>query len=175
LQVKGMGTSRGTREVTDSIEKGKVFFEQFFPLPNPETPAVLEGHVYPQQKWEFQNITDEQTHCAIQKMKPYKATKKGSIPNCVFVKVREALVPFIALLFQATHLLKYYPQEWAITEMLVLKKPGKTDYTLLGAWRPIVLSDGLARLLNSCHTEDMVSMCEALYILPNNHFRAQPG
>ena len=105
-------------------------------------------------------------------MKPYKATKKGSIPNCIFVKVREALVLFIAPLFQATHSLKYYPQEWAITETLVLKKPGKTDYILPGAWRPIVLSDRLARLLNSCHTEDMVSMCKVLHILSNNHFRA---
>jgi len=25
-------------------------------------------------------------------------------------------------------MLKYYPQEWALTEMLILKKPEKLDY-----------------------------------------------
>ena len=40
---------------------------------------------------------------------------------------------------------------------------------------PIVLSDGMARLLNSCHTSDMVSMCETHKVLPPNHYGARPG
>jgi Reverse transcriptase (RNA-dependent DNA polymerase) len=60
-------------------------------------------------------------------------------------------------------------------ETLVLKKPGKLDYTSPNAWRPIVLSDGLARLLNSCQAEDIITMCEKHNILPANHFGARPG
>jgi len=71
--------------------------------------------------------------------------------------------------------LKYYPKEWALTETLVLKKPGKPDYMTPSAWRPIILSDGMARLLNSCQTEDIVMMCEEHNILPANHFGAHPG
>ena len=63
-------------------------------------------------------------------------------------------------------MLKYYPQEWALTEMLILKKPGKLDYTSLAAWCPIVLSDGIAHLLNSCQTDDIVTMCKKHDILP---------
>jgi hypothetical protein len=71
--------------------------------------------------------------------------------------------------------LKYHPQEWSLTEMLILKKPGKPDYTIPSAWRPIVISDGLARLLNSCQAEEMVTMCEKHNILLANHFGARPG
>jgi hypothetical protein len=39
----------------------------------------------------------------------------------------------------------------------------------------VVLSDGHARLLNKCKTEDLVSNCEHLGILPHNHFGGRPG
>ena len=108
-------------------------------------------------------------------MKPYKASKKGSIPNSVLIHAREELIPFLSPLFCATNTLRYYPQEWACTETLILKKPGKLDYTSPSAWRLIVLSDGMARLLNSCQAEDMTMMCEKYNILPTNHFGARPG
>jgi Reverse transcriptase (RNA-dependent DNA polymerase) len=60
-------------------------------------------------------------------------------------------------------------------ETLVLKKPGKPDYSSPTAWCPIVLSDGMAQLLNSCQTDDIVTMCKKHNILPANHFGARPG
>jgi hypothetical protein len=108
-------------------------------------------------------------------MKLYKATRSGTIPNSVLIHAREDLVLHLGPLFQATNTLTYYPQEWALTEMLILKKPGKPDYTSPSAWCPIVLSDGMARLLNSYQMEDIVTMCEKYDILPANHFGARPG
>ena len=43
------------------------------------------------------------------------------------------------------------------------------------AWHPIVLSDSMARLLNSCQAEDMTTMCERYNILPANHFGVRLG
>src|SRR5882757_3402188 len=108
-------------------------------------------------------------------MKPYKATKSGTVLNLVLIHAREELVPHLGPLFRATNTLQYYPQEWATTEMLVLKKPGKPDYSSPTAWCPIVLSDRMARLLNSCQTDDIVTMCEKHNILTANHFGARPG
>ena len=108
-------------------------------------------------------------------MKPYKASKKDTVPNSVLIHAREDLVPHLGPLFRATNMLEYYPQEWAHTEMLVMKKPGKPDYMTPSAWRPIVLSDGMAHLLNSCQTEEIITMCETHNILPANHFGARPG
>jgi len=62
-----------------------------------------------------------------------------------------------------------------VTKTLVLKKPGKADYTSPNAWRPIVLSNGYAQLLNGCKAEDLVLMCENTGILPPNHFGGRPG
>jgi len=108
-------------------------------------------------------------------MKPYKASKKDMVPNSVFIHAREDLVPHLGPLFRATNTLEYYPQEWASTETLIMKKPRKPDYTVPSAWCPIVLSDGMAHLLNSCQMEEIVTMCETHNILPANHFGARPG
>ena len=71
--------------------------------------------------------------------------------------------------------MKLYPNDWKLTETPVLQKPGKPDYTLAAAWRPIMLSNGMPRLLNRCKTEDLVLMCEKMGILPPNHFSGRPG
>ena len=175
LQVKDPITKQVMREAADNKSKGQLFYDTFFPPPNPNTTAVPDNFHYPAPRWTFMNITDEQIHRAIKKMKPYKATRSGTVPNSVFINAREELVPHLGPLFRATNMLQYYPQEWATTETLVLKKPGKPDYSSPSAWRPIVLSDGMARLLNSCQTDDIVTMCEKYNILPANHFGARPG
>lgn len=116
-----------------------------------------------------------QISMAISKLKPYKASKSNSVPNSIFTHTIDVLVPHLGPHFHATHSLEFYPQEWATTETLILKKPGKPDYTTPSAWRPIVLSDSMARLLNSCQTSTMVTMCKTLNILPLDHYGARPG
>ena len=82
---------------------------------------------------------------------------------------------YLGPIYRATDTLKVYPEDWKVTEMPILRKPGKPDYTSTGAWRPIVLTNGYARLLNSCKTEDLVIMCEKNGVLPMNHFGGRPG
>ena len=175
IQIKDPRTNRVIREAKDNESKGRLFHETFFPPPNPNTPPVPQNFQYPTPRWAFTNITNEQILAAIGKLKPYKASKNNTVPNSVFTHAREVLVPYLGPLYRATHSLNYYPQEWATTEMLILKKPGKPDYTSPSAWRPIVLSDGIARLLNSCQTNTIVVMCENLNILPEDHYGARPG
>jgi len=121
------------------------------------------------------DITDNQIHRAIKKLKPYKASRKEMIPNSVLIHTREDIVSYLGPLFCTTNSLKYYPQEWALTKTLILKKPSKPDYTSPAAWQPIVLSDGLAHLLNSCQAEDIVTMCKKYDILTTNHFGTRLG
>ena len=128
-----------------------------------------------QVKWEYTPTTDEQIQRAIKQMKPWKVTQLGTIPNAVFIHARDILVLVLGPIFRATDSLKIYPEDWKLTEMPILRKPGKPDYTSIGAWRPMVLSNGYTRLLNSCKMEDLVIMCEKTRILPSNHFRGRPG
>ncbi|KAF8875638.1 hypothetical protein BD779DRAFT_1380705, partial [Infundibulicybe gibba] len=153
----------------DNEGKSKMFFEAFFPKKS-GTENDYDRYQYPQPKWRFEPITDEQIHRAIDKMKMYKATQPGTIPNCVFKKCKDILVPHLGPIFRATDRLKVYPTHWKLTETPILRKPGKSNYALPNSWRPIALSNGCARLLNACKTEDIVNRCEALNILPKNHF-----
>jgi ribonuclease HI/exonuclease III len=173
LQTKDQATGL-TRQVVDNEAKCEIFREAFFPR-KPATTTVPEAARYPAPAWQFRPPNDDQITRAIQRMKPHKATKLGTVPNAVFLNNSEELVPHLGPIFRATFNLKVYPEHWAATQTLVLKKPGKPDYTLPNAWRPIVLSDGYARLLNSCLTEDVVMMCEKREILPANHFGGRPG
>ena len=95
------------------------------------------------------------------------------VPNSVLICAREDPFPYLGLLFLATNSPEYYLQEWALTETLILKKPGKPDYTSPSAWRLGVLSDGMAHLLNSCKAEGIV--CKKHNLLSANHFGARPG
>jgi ribonuclease HI/exonuclease III len=174
LQVKDPITKRVTQEARTNEEKGRLLYQTFFPR-RTAPPAPVPEEPYPQAKWEYVPTTDEQIHRAIKRMKPWKATRTETVPNAVFVYARELLVPFLGPIFRATDMLKLYPDDWKLTETPILKKPGKADYTAAGAWRPIVLSNGLARLLNGCKTEDLVLMCEKSGILPQNHFGGRPG
>ena len=82
---------------------------------------------------------------------------------------------YLGLIFRATDTLKMYPEDWKVTKMPILKKPGKPDYMSTGAWRPIILTNRYVRLLNSYKTEDLVIMCKKTGILPMNHFGGRPG
>ena len=174
LQVTDPVTKRIMREATTNEEKGKLLFKKFFP-PKPATSSVPENAWYPRPRWIFQNITDKQILHTIQKLKPYKATWRGRALNSVIINTKESMIPILGPLFCATNTIKYYLADWAKTQTLVLKKPGKPDYTTPGAWLPIVLSNCFARLLNSFQTEDIVTMCEHFNILPANHFGVRPG
>ena len=75
--------------------------------------------------------------------------------NVVFKNTADLIVPHLGPIFRATFKLQKYLRHWANTETLMLRKPGKRDYTTPGAWRPIVLSDRYARLLNTCINEEV--------------------
>ncbi|KAF8232585.1 hypothetical protein L208DRAFT_1271520 [Tricholoma matsutake] len=98
LQVKDLVTKRVVREAADNSGKGQLFYETFFPPPNPAPAAVLHDYQYPPQQWTFMNVTDKQSiiHQVIKKMKPYKATRSGTVSNLVLIHAREELVPHLA-------------------------------------------------------------------------------
>ncbi|KAF8975730.1 hypothetical protein BDQ17DRAFT_1239341 [Cyathus striatus] len=85
--------------------------------------------MYPAPAWEFVNFTDEQIRQAIGQVNPTKATHPDFIPNVVIKECGNLFLPYLDPLFQATVSLQHFPANWACTETLVLRKPGKTDYS----------------------------------------------
>jgi hypothetical protein len=174
IQIREEGTRRVTKEATSNDDKARIFYKAFFPA-KPLVSTVPAGYEYPDPKWEHAPITDEQIGAAIQALKPRKASKIDSVTNDVLINTRELIIPHIGPLFRATDTLKWYPQRWKVMQTPIIKKPGKADYTVPGAWRPVVLSDGFARLLNRCKTEYLMDNCERMGVLQSNHFGGRPG
>jgi len=58
---------------------------------------------------------------------------------------------------------------------MVLRKPGKPDYTLLNVHQPIALLNTMSKFLLVCIVEDLVHMTEVHGLLPDNHFGCRPG
>ncbi|KAJ3749320.1 hypothetical protein DFH05DRAFT_1370111, partial [Lentinula detonsa] len=150
-------------------EKAHAFTAAFYPAAPGES-LVPEGVEYPSAAWTFKPPQDHQIMNAILRMKPYKATRPGTISNVFFRQTREWLVPHLGPLYRATFTLGYYPDDWSRTETVVLRKSGKSDYHQPGAYRPIVLSNGHGRLLNSVVAEEVVKQAEINRLLPTAQF-----
>ena len=174
LRVRETGTRRVQEEAVSNAAKARMFYKLFFP-PKPLVSSVPIDFTYPEPKWKHETVSDDQIADAIHKLKPKKASKPGSVPNAVLINAGELLAPHLGPLFRATDTLKWYPQQWKVTQTPVIKKPGKADYTVPGAWRPVVLSDGFARLLNRCKTNYLMDKCEQHGVLQKFHFGGRPG
>ncbi|KAA1478292.1 hypothetical protein DENSPDRAFT_748331, partial [Dentipellis sp. KUC8613] len=81
------------------------------------------------------------------KLSPYKAAGDDGIPNAVYKECSDDLVPYLGPLYRATFALNLYPSEWKDSTTVVLRKPGKSDYSLPGAYRPIALIRTISKIL----------------------------
>ena len=64
------------------------------------------------------------------------------------------------------------PDQWWHAKIIPLKKPGKENYTVAKAWRPISLLAMLGKILESVVVERISHMVETYGLLPTNHFGA---
>ncbi|KAE9384488.1 hypothetical protein BT96DRAFT_741871, partial [Gymnopus androsaceus JB14] len=145
------------------------FKTAFFPAA-PPNPLVPEGTIYPPEAWKFLPPADHQVIRAFKRMKPYKATRSDSLPNVLFKECAELIAPRFGPLLRATFTLSYYPNDWSTNETFVARKPGKSNYQLPGAWRPLVLSSCWGRSSNSVVSEITVKGAELHGLLPQMQF-----
>ena len=116
--------SQETMEVAVSNDdKARMLYQLFFPG-KPLASSVPTDYEYPEPKWEYAPVTNALIHKAIQSLRPFKASKPGSIPNSILINAADMLVPHIGPIFRATDELQWYPQHWKVTQTPVIRKPG---------------------------------------------------
>ncbi|RFU33141.1 hypothetical protein B7463_g3176, partial [Scytalidium lignicola] len=106
--------------------KCEAFRETLFPKP-PEWPKITE--------WE---VTE-----ALRYVPPDKAPGEDDIPNRVLKTVAEELAPTLTELFNASLRLGYCLEHFRKSVTVILRKPGKPDYSSPKAYRPIALMNTL--------------------------------
>ena len=172
LKVKHADGSIAT--VKKNKDKAKALYNSFF-FPPPQDDGIDPDYQYPPPCAAFDNITDQQIHRAIKRLKPHKGTGPDRHSNSLYIHCRKLLVPHLGPYYRATFNLKYYPKEWKTSTTAVLCKPGKPDYSLPKAFRPITLLNSIAKILSSIVSEDLVHLAETHHLLPDNHFGGCSG
>ncbi|KAG2335807.1 hypothetical protein BDR05DRAFT_844096, partial [Suillus weaverae] len=120
----------------------------FFPPP-PANNTIPEDYEYPDPIVPFKKITEEHIEDAIRNTSPYKAPGPDSICNIVFKWNAETLAPYLHHLFNAVFTLCTYYEPWREFTTVVLQKPGKADYTIPKAYRPIALINTTCKILTA--------------------------
>lgn len=162
------------RTTQDNAHKSELLYNVFF-KPPPENDFVEPNYEYPNPVCEFTLTTDPQIHRAIEKLAPFKAPGLNGVSNVVFKKCADLLVPQMGPIFRATFTLGVYPTEWKCSSTIVLRKPGRPDYSVPKAYRLITLLDTMAKILSSCVADNLTYIAEQHNLLPSTHFGGRPG
>ena len=154
-------------------DKSKVFTKSLFPSP-PMHSSVPQGFIYPNPTDNWTPITKEILSKAIAKLSPYKAPGPDGIANIVFQRCPH-LQQYLLSLFNAVFTLRTYYGPWRESTTVILRKPGRPDYSVPKAYRPIALLNTTAKLLSAIVAERTTHVLETNNLLPATHFGGRPG
>ena len=122
-----------------------------------------------------ESISRSQIECHIRKLAPYKACRVDEIPNIVLQKLLTVILDHLYFIFKATFNLGVYPDKWKQSITAVLQKPGKPNYKVAKAYRPIALLNTIPKVLTSIVVENISHLVEEHNLLPKTHFRGRPS
>jgi hypothetical protein len=152
-------------------EQAKVLLRTFFP----PLPDVIEDEGLRPQRTPLPMppLTMEEVEQRVFAAKSWKAPGEDGLPAMVWKQVWPMVKDRVLLLFQASLDSGCLPTQWRHARIIPLKKPGKEDYTVAKAWRPISLLSTLGKALESIIAERISYAVETLGLLPTNHFGAR--
>ena len=154
-------------------EKSTLLARTLFPDP-PPTSSVPQDYAYPEPAEGWTNITSNQLLAAINKLSPLKAPGPDGVANAVLQKCH-ALADYLLPLFNAAVNLHTYYDPWRESTTVILRKPGKPDYSIPKAYRPIALLNTTAKLLSAIVADRASYILETHNLLPATHFGGRPG
>lgn len=162
----------GAGEISDNKDKAKAFCEAFFPKKaEPEEEDIAPAPV--EIPWE--PITKEEIHRSLKAAKGTTAPGEDEIPTLVWKHLWKYLQSAITHIFRKSVELGYYPKRWKQARIVVLRKPGKPDYTVPGAYRPISLLNTLGKILEAVMARRLSFWAETYKLLPETQFGGRPG
>ncbi|KJZ68823.1 hypothetical protein HIM_11783 [Hirsutella minnesotensis 3608] len=152
-------------------EKGEELLSTFFPpLPNMIEP---EGERPQREAITMPDLTLQEIEEKVMAAKPWKAPGEDGLPAIVWKKLWHAVKHRVWTLFDSSLQEGVVPHQWRTAKIIPLKKPGKDDYRLAKAWRPISLLSTLGKILEAVVAERISYAAEAHGLLPANHFGAR--
>jgi hypothetical protein len=159
---------------TSAEDKAQILTQLFFPA---APQADLEDTVnfsYPEPV-PAPAITADEVNSVIAKVKPNTAPGLDEITNRILKLSADQLTPVLVGLFNGCLAQGYCPQNFWESKTIALRKPGKDDYSVPKAWRPITLLNTLGKLLEAIIAARLSQAAEAYNLLPASHFGGRKG
>jgi len=116
-------------EIADNKDKARALMECFFP--NMADPIPEMSTTQKEIPWE--SITKLEIERALKAMKGNTAPGEDGLPTLVWKNTWKYISTTVFKIFTASINLGHYPQRWKTAMIVVLRKPGKPDYSALGA------------------------------------------
>ena len=123
----------------------------------------------------WQPITELEIQRSLRATKSSTAPGEDGLPMLVWKHLWNPLKELIARIFTASINLGYHPKRWRSARIVVLRKPGKPDYSVPGAYRPISLLNTLGKLLEAVVAKRLSHLAEKHDLLPDTQFGGRPG
>jgi hypothetical protein len=153
--------------LVENEDKARVFLGTFFPKmdqPHEDLPVEVPLEL------PWPPLTELEVHRSLKAAKSSTAPGEDGLPTLVWKHLWKFLGELITIIFTASIDLGHHPKRWRGAKIVVLRKPGKPDYSIPGAYRPISLLNTLGKLLEAVMARRLSYLAEKQSLLPDTQF-----
>lgn len=156
------------QEVTEPSDKADLFRDTFFPAPPEADLGDIQGVEYRDQV-ELPPITEKEVRDAIRAASPLKAPGPDGIANRALQIGMDLITTHLTRVFNQSLRLGYCPAHFRESTTVVLRKPGKSNYTVPKAYRPIALLNTIGKVMDAIIARRLSYLTETHCVLPETH------
>jgi exonuclease III len=149
-------------------EKAELLRKTFFPVPPDTDIEDIENANYPAPA-AMPLITTREIEEAIEEAAPLKAPGPDGITNKALQIASPWIKHHLTKIFNQSLTLGYYPEHFRQSTTVVLRKPGKDNYTVPKAYRPIALLNTTGKIMEAVIAKRLSYLAETHNLLPDTH------
>ncbi|KAG6979043.1 RNA-directed DNA polymerase from mobile element jockey [Fusarium oxysporum f. sp. conglutinans] len=149
-------------------EKAELLRKTFFPVPPDTDLEDIENANYPAPT-AMPPITTREIEEAIDEAAPLKAPGPDGITNKALQIASPWIKHHLTKIFNQSLTLGYYPEHFRQSTTVVLRKPGKDNYTVPKAYRPIALLNTTGKIMEAVIAKRLSYLAETHNLLPDTH------
>lgn len=165
----------GGREFESPKEKARLLREVLHPKPpDADLSDITEDYAYP-EPLTAPRITTWEVKRAIDRVSPNKAPGPDGLPNLALQRALPIIGPYLTHLFNECLRQGYCPSHFRKSATVVLRKPGKGDYTDPKSYRPIALLSTIGKALEAVLANRISYLVEKHMLLPSKHIGGRKG
>jgi hypothetical protein len=118
---------------------------------------------------ELPAITEKEVRDAIRAASPFKAPGPDGIVNRALQTGARLVATHLTSMFNRSLRLGYCPSHFRESTTAVLRKPGKDNYTVPKAYRPIALLNTVGKVMDAVIARRLNYLVETHHVLPETH------